>query len=88
MRADGRADLAEAMVPVGCQLACAVRDDPAEVARILRQHRTRLDALAVVLAAMVPVDETPEHLLSWVDWPTTEPETQSSPSRPEGLILT
>ena len=63
-----KADLAEAMVPVACRLAGAVRDDPDEVARILREHSEHLYALVVVLAAMVPEDQTPRDLLAWVNW--------------------
>lgn len=63
-----REDLAEAMVPVACELACAVRDDPDLVSKILRKHRDNLNALVVVLAAMVPDDRTTQQLLGWVDW--------------------
>lgn len=65
---DDRADLAEQMVPVACQLAMAVRDDPAEVEQILTDHAHVLSALAVVLAAMVPDDRTPDELLAWMEW--------------------
>lgn len=63
-----RGDLAEFLVLVACQLAGAVRDDPDDVARILATHADNLDALAVVLAAMVPDDRSAADLLAWMDW--------------------
>lgn len=67
MTADERCDLAEQMVPVACQLAGAVRDDPDQVGEILDDHTSNLPALAVVLAAMAPDDRTARELLAWVD---------------------
>lgn len=64
---DRRADLAESMVPVACDLACRVRDGDAEgIARLLASLGAEKDALLVVLAAMVPVeDASPNELLAW-----------------------
>lgn len=60
-------DLADALVPVAAELIGCVRDyDPADTAEILaRVPDGRLDALAVVLAAMVDPDRTPAELLAW-----------------------
>lgn len=64
-----RAALAEAMVPVACDLACRVRDGDAEgIGRLARANGwdQETSALLVVLAAMVPVeDATPNELLAW-----------------------
>jgi hypothetical protein len=69
---DERADLAEAMVPEACDLACLVRDGDADgIARFLAALHpgplpVRVRALLVVLAAMVPVeDASPNQLLEW-----------------------
>lgn len=74
------ADLAESMVPVACELACAVHDqDPAAVAEILDRYTHEKDrearALLVVLAAMMPVeDSSPAELLAWAgDGETARP---------------
>jgi hypothetical protein len=68
-------DMAAAMIPVACELACLVRDgDQAGIARrmysLLRQDpqddgMRRLYALVVVLAAMVPDDQPLPELLAW-----------------------
>ena len=60
---------AGATVPDACTLVCLVRDvDPAVTGSWL-QARTReqLEALCVVLAAMVPDDRSPGDLLAWID---------------------
>lgn len=72
MTLEERADLAERLVPVACELVCAVRDDPDQVQRVVRRHRGELHALVVVLAAMVPDDRTPQQLLGWADWTVEE----------------
>lgn len=63
--------LAVEAVRRGQRLACAVRDDGAwEVARITDAlTRDELVALAVALAAMVPVDQPASGLLAWLDEP-------------------
>src|SRR5258708_4768297 len=65
------ADLAESMVPVACDLACRVRDGDADgIARMAesRGWGTETSALLVVLAAMVPVEDTsPNDLLAWTE---------------------
>lgn len=69
MTPDDLSDLAESLVPLAARLAGAVRDDVAEVGRVLALvPPAHMHALAVVLAAMVPDDRTPRELLSWVDW--------------------
>lgn len=70
-----REDLAEAMTAVALRMAAAVHDDgPTEVAAILATvDPADLDALAVVTAAMVPVDRTPAELLDWLDQATVRP---------------
>lgn len=64
-----RADLAESMVPVACDLACRVRDGDAEgIERLAAASGwdTETAALLVVLAAMIPVDcYSPNDLLAW-----------------------
>ena len=66
-----RADLAESMVPVACDLACRVRDgDPEGIARLAesRGWDTETAALIIVLAAGWPVeDASPADLLAWTD---------------------
>jgi DNA-binding NarL/FixJ family response regulator len=64
-------ELADALVPIAAELVGTVRDyGPADVAAVLaRVPDGRLDALAVVLAAMVDPDARPSDLLKW----TTEP---------------
>ena len=67
---DGEA-LAVAAVRRAQRLACAVRDDGAwEVARQTDDlSHVELVALAVALAAMVPLDRSAADLLAWVDGP-------------------
>lgn len=90
---DGEA-LAEAAVRRGQRLACAVRDDGAwEVARITDDlSRVELVALAVALAAMVPIDRPVSWLLAWLDDPSGAnlPEGQRFPAlnwTPESLRM-
>lgn len=61
------ADLADALVPIAAELVGTIRDyGPEDTAEILaRVPDGRLDALAVVLAAMVDPDRTPAELLAW-----------------------
>ena len=71
-----RADLAEAMWPVAASFACLVHDGDAQgVEAFLRAFDpAEADALAVVLAAMVPVETaTPGELLAWVGGPGDDP---------------
>lgn len=59
--------LADALVPLAAELVATVRDyGPDDVAEVLaRVPDGRLDALAVVLAAMVDPDARPSDLLAW-----------------------
>ena len=64
-----RADLAERMWPVAASFACMVHDGDAQgVEAFLKAFDpAEADALAVVLAAMIPVETaTPGELLAWV----------------------
>ena len=84
---DPRADLAESMVPVACDLACRVRDGDAEgigrLAASLSADRTA--ALLVVLAAMVPVeDASPGELLAWTGGLETALEWRQEPLPVDG----
>ena len=84
------AELADAAVLHAQRLACAVRDDGAwEVARITDGlSRDELVALAVVLAAMVPLDRSVADLLAWINDPL--PAGQRFPDlrwSPEALRL-
>lgn len=65
---DSLGDLAEESVPRASLLVEAVHDGgPAEVGRLLADlDRRQLNALAVVLAAMVDPDATLHELLGWV----------------------
>jgi len=72
-----RADLAERMWPVAASFACLVHDGDAQgVEAFLKAFDpAEADALAVVLAAMVPVDSaTPAELLAWAGGPPPGPE--------------
>ena len=63
-----RADLAEAMVPLACELAVLVHDADADGIAAFTAGLTlpQAEALLVVLAAMVPVDERSQgELLAW-----------------------
>jgi hypothetical protein len=91
MSGDPRADLAESMVPVACDLACRVRDGDAEGIKRLAASLTgpQTSALLVVLAAMVPVeDRSAADLLAWTEgleavlaW-RQEPLPLAAPGRP------
>lgn len=63
-----RADLAEAMVPVACDLACLVRDGDRDAIAVLLAGLTEEEsrALHVVQAAMVPLESPVGDLLAWV----------------------
>jgi len=84
-------DLAEAMVPVACELACLVRDGDADgitAMAVARGWDLETKALMVVLAAMIPDDGQVGDLLAWtVDleaimaW-RQEPLPMAVPGRP------
>ena len=72
-----RADLAERMWPVAASFACMVHDGDAQgVEAFLKAFDpAEADALAVVLAAMIPVETaTPGELLAWVGGSGDDPE--------------
>lgn len=56
-------------IGLACQLTAAVHEfGPDDVGRILGGlTRTQLNALAVTLAAMVPIEHSPGELLAWND---------------------
>jgi hypothetical protein len=68
LTARAKGALAERMVPVAADLACAVRDEgPAAIGELLDGFTLQeLYGLAVVLAGMVPVDQAVGDLLAWV----------------------
>jgi hypothetical protein len=68
--ATARGDLAEALLPDAAYLAMAVRDrDPADIAqRLAGLTRHELEALAVVLAALVDPDRSLREALGWIDF--------------------
>jgi hypothetical protein len=68
--AAAKARLAERMIPSAMELACMVRDEDAKsIGSWIRSlSAAEKDALLVVLAAMVPVDRTPQELLEHVTW--------------------
>lgn len=70
-----RGELAQQMVAKACELACLVRDcDQAEIGEFLttmtggQKIPEEVTALLVVAAAMIPLDQTAQDLLSWVTW--------------------
>lgn len=83
-----RADLAQALIPEAAYLAMAVRDrDPNEIAtRLNGLTRHRLEALAVVLAAMVDPDRSLKEALAWVDFDEHGRPLQPEPCRDFRLI--
>ena len=92
MTPDERADLAEALVPVGLSLAYTVHSEgpPAVTREIAGVPATHLRALAVVLAAMDDLDRTPQELLGWVDarpW-TPKPAAKRAPASKQVRGLT
>lgn len=64
---DALGDLAEALVPVAARLVAVVHDEgpDAVTAALAAVPAGRLDALCVVLAAMVDPDGRPSELLAW-----------------------
>lgn len=88
-----RESLAGHLVQVAQHLACLVRDESPEAVRLYLAglDPTAREMLPIILAAMVPVDATPEQLLSWVTWdrpdapdasgPATEVEKPPAPPR-------
>lgn len=62
-----REQLADALIPVAMELAFTVRTGTADdVAAVLdKVHPAHFHALAVVLAAAVDIDSTPEELFGW-----------------------
>lgn len=86
--ATARGDLAQALVPEAAFLAMAVRDrDPAEIAHYLNGlTRHRLEALAVVLAAMVDPDRSLKEALAWVDFDEHGQPLEPTPCRDFRLI--
>jgi hypothetical protein len=89
-------ELATAMIPVACELACLVRDgDQRAIARRLHSLSEReLYALAVVSAAMIPDDQTLPDLLGWVEPGTPQRDAmlgkahgRASKRQARGLLL-
>lgn len=81
--ARARGDLAQALIPDAAYLAVAVRDrDPADIAqRLAGLTRHELEALAVVLAAMVDPDRTLQDALGWITWDEYGRPLQDTPPR-------
>ena len=74
---EARADLAERMWPVAASFACLVHEGDAQgVEAFLKAFDpAEADALAIVLAAMIPVETTSVgDLLAWVGGPPPDPE--------------
>lgn len=65
-----RGDLADALVEKASALAVAVREETREeiAAHLSGLDRVELEALAVVLAAMIDPDKLLHEMLSWVDF--------------------
>lgn len=81
--ATARADLAQALIPEAAYLAMAVRDrDPADIAQCLAGlTRHQLEALAVVLAAMVDPERTLQDALGWIDFDEHGQPLEEAPRR-------
>lgn len=79
-------DRAVAAVPIALQLVGAVRESAPAVAAWMRQQTPAdLQAVAVVLAALVPDDRTPRELLAWLEpLPVRHRPTYGRPLRPCG----
>ncbi|WP_093803950.1 hypothetical protein [Streptomyces sp. Wb2n-11] len=82
MSAEERGDLAQALLPEAAGLVCAVREErPEQIAARLRGlSRYELEALAVVLAAIVDPDRGLKEALSWVDFDEYGEPTKYRPS--------
>lgn len=70
LTAEERGDLVEALLPEAAGLAVAVREEGQEqiASRLHGLGRHELEALAVVLAAMVDPDRRLKDALSWIDF--------------------
>lgn len=70
--------LADAMLPTALDLVCHVKDLSEEVCHeiLAPLDRQQLTALAVVLAALVPDDQSVDDLLAWM---RVEPESADGP---------
>lgn len=70
LNARAKARLAEKMIPLAADYACAMRDEDAEglARRLESMSRQDLYALVTVLGAMVDVDQPVGDLLDWVTW--------------------
>jgi hypothetical protein len=81
--ATARADLAQELIREAAYLAMAVRDrDPADIAQRLRGlTRHELEALAVVLAAMVDPDRSVHQALGWIDFDEHGRPLEQAPRR-------
>ncbi len=77
----GDDEQAQTLIPVAAQLAATVREyGRDEVAAVLAQVPPGdMPALAVVLAAMVPVDRTVRQLLGWRDGDEARPAGEPGP---------
>jgi hypothetical protein len=62
--------LAERLLPKAQELVCLVRDEgPDSIGEWLAGlSKTETQALAVILAAMVPDDKPVDELLAWIQW--------------------
>lgn len=85
LTAEQRGDLAEAMLIEATGIAVAVREEPAEqvAARLAGLTRHELEALAVILGALVDPDRSVKESLAWVTFdehghPATAPARKST----------
>lgn len=64
---DPRVALVDELVPLAAELVCLVRDEgPQSIERLLARVPD-LRAFCIVLAAMVPDDQSPRALLAWTE---------------------
>ena len=75
--------LAERMIPLAADYACAMRDEDAEALgrRLDAMTRQDLYGLITVLGAMVGIDQPVGDLLDWVQWEDVPPPACLPPSR-------
>lgn len=78
--------ITERMVPTACQLAGNVREGNRHAINELLRTLTPREryALTIVLAAMIPTDQTPRQLLAWIDDQPPTPTPHITTRRPCG----
>ncbi|WP_328545406.1 hypothetical protein [Streptomyces europaeiscabiei] len=88
MSAEQRGDMVEALLPEAAGLAVDVHEGSAEDirTRLMGLSRHELEAVAVVLAALVDPDRSIRQALAWVDFDEHGAPLQTAPSRSEKAV--